>query len=343
MATAPCTGSARNRTVLTAGATMRRLAIVLLALALTTGTSAKPSTAADELGAAIKLLKTHHINRDKADWRGIEAKARAMLPRNGKPEDAYPAINLVIKALGEKHTSLFTRDEWKAQMTGEQQNDTKPVQLTPPMFRMLPGRTGYVHVFAFLGNAQVIKDYEARFRAQMSALRKQGACRFVVDLRDNEGGNMWPMLNGLSSLLGDPPFGFFEPGADPGEVWTTKAGEVQGVETDIARVPAYSQKHRDPPVAVLVDRHTSSSGEFTAMAFEGRGGTRVFGQPTAGFVTGNDVFALPDGAEIALTTSGSQDRLRRKYRDRIVPDEITAPGPATDKAALAWLQTQTCG
>jgi len=322
---------------------MSRLAIALLAVLLASGASAKPVTAADELGAAIKLLKAHHINRDNADWRAVEVKAWALLPRNGKPEDAYPAIDAVIKALGEKHTSLFTRDEWKAEMTGEQQNGTKPVQLTPPQFRMLPGRTGYVHVFAFIGNANAVKDYETRFRARMAALGQQGACRWIVDLRGNQGGNMWPMLNGLSSLLGDPPFGFFEPGADPGEVWTVKAGEVQGVDVaDIDRIPAYDQKHPAPPVAVLVDRRTSSSGEFTAMAFEGRGGVRFFGQPTAGFVTGNDVFALPDGAQIALTESGSQDRLHRKYRDRIVPDEITPPGPGTDKAAMAWLRAQSC-
>jgi len=57
---------------------------------------------------------------------------------------------------------------------------------------------------------------------------------------------------------------------------------------------------------------------------------------------GKPVRDIPDGAQIALTTSGSQDRLHRKYRDRIVPDVITAPGPATDAAAQAWLHTARC-
>ncbi len=320
-----------------------RSTIALLAVAFATVAHAKPPTAADELGAALKTLKTHHINREKVDWKATEAKAWASLPHSNKPEDAYPAIKAVIKALGEKHTSLWTRDEWKAEMSGEQQGKTKPVALTPVEFRMLPDHTGYVHIYAFIGNDKAVKDYETHFRAEMAKLQKQGACRYVVDLRGNEGGNMWPMLNGVAPLLGDPPFGFFEPGADPGEVWTVKNGEVQGVDTaDIGRIPAYSSTRKNPPVAVLVDRHTSSSGEFTAMAFEGRGGTRFFGQPTAGYVTGNDVFPLPDGAQIALTTSGSQDRLHRKYRERIVPDATTAPGPATDAAAQAWLRAVPC-
>ncbi|HEX4861652.1 MAG TPA: hypothetical protein VFV07_10480 [Rhizomicrobium sp.] len=148
----------------------KRLAIVLLAVTLAAGAQAKPPAAADELGAAIKTLKTHHINRAKVDWKAIEAKAWASLPRSAKPEDAYPAINAVIKALGEKHTSLWTRDEWKAEMSGEQQGKTKPAALTPVEFRMLPDHTGYVHIYAFLGNDKVIKDYEARFRAEMAKL-----------------------------------------------------------------------------------------------------------------------------------------------------------------------------
>jgi C-terminal processing protease CtpA/Prc len=184
-----------------------------------------------------------------------------------------------MKALGVRHTSLFTRDEWKAQMTGEQQGNTKPIALTSPAFRLLPDRIGYVHIYAFIGTAKAVQEYEDHFHAGMTRLRQQGACRYIVDLRGNDGGNMWPMLNGVVSLLGAPPFGFFEPGSDPGEVWTIKHGEVQSVDTDIRRVPAYSQERSDPPVAVLVDRETSSSGEFTAMAFEGRGGTRIFGQP----------------------------------------------------------------
>lgn len=214
--------------------------------------------------------------------------------------------------------------------------------MTPPQFRLLPGQIGYVHIAAFIGSAQAVTAYEARFGRSMIVLRQQGACRYVVDLRGNGGGNMWPMLNGVASLLGDPPFGFFEPGSDPGEVWTVKNGEVQSVDADIDRVPAYSPKRSGPHVAVLVDSATASSGEFTAMAFEGRDGVRIFGQPTAGFVTANDLFSLPDGAEMAVTVSGAQDRLHRRHRDRIVPDVATPPGPATDAAALAWLRTTPC-
>ena len=321
---------------------MWRLTIALLALAVS-AQAKPPPTAADELGAALKILKTKHIDRARADWPAIEAVAWKGLHRSGKPEEAYPAINGVIKALGEKHTSLFTRNEWKAQMTGEQQGGTKPIPLTQPQFRMLSDRIGYVHIYAFIGTSEAVKAYEARFRIGMTQLRKQGACRYIIDLRGNNGGNMWPMLNGVAPLLGNPPFGFFEPGSDPGEVWTTRQGEVQGVDAaDIDRIAAHTQKRNAPPVAVIVDRKTSSSGEFTAMAFEGRGGARFFGQPTAGYVTGNDLFPLPDGAEMAVTVSGSQDRLHRKYRDRIVPDEITEPGMATDAAARQWLRVTHC-
>ena len=321
---------------------MKRLAIALIACMLAAAAQAGPPTAADELGAAIKTLKAKHINRARADWHALEARAWSALPRNGEPEDAYPAIRTLMKELGEKHTFLIPRDSWRAVMTGRRRGSNRPLIMPPPVFRLLSGRVGYVQIPEFLGNDSAEKDYGARVRAGMAALRRQGACRYVVDLRGNTGGNMWPMLNGIAPLLGNPPFGFFEPGSDPGQVWKSVHGEVTAVDADIARIPAYVAKQKDPPVAVLVDHDTASSGEFTAMAFEGRAGVRVFGQPTAGFVTANGIYALPDGAQMAVTVSSAQDRLHREYRARIVPDAITAPGTATDTAALAWLGTCLC-
>ena len=74
-----------------------------------------------------------------------------------------------------------------------------------PELRILP--TDYVHIYAFIGNGKAVKAYEARFYGEMAKLQTQGACRYIVDLRGNDGSNMWPMLNGVAPLLGDSPFG----------------------------------------------------------------------------------------------------------------------------------------
>lgn len=58
----------------------------------------------------------------------------------------------------------------------------------------------YLKVPAFTGDAQAAKTYANKLSA---ALKKDDYQAVLVDLRDNTGGNMYPMIAGLSSLLPD--------------------------------------------------------------------------------------------------------------------------------------------
>jgi carboxyl-terminal processing protease len=64
--------------------------------------------------------------------------------------------------------------------------------------------------------------------------------------------------------------------------------------------------------------------------------------------TGNRVFGLPDGAEIALSTSVELDRFQKEYDGPIQPDSAVAPkvpsAPGADNqlaAAERWLLGST--
>jgi C-terminal processing protease CtpA/Prc len=102
------------------------------------------------------------------------------------------------------------------------------------------------------------------------------------------------------------------------------------------------------PVAVLIDGGTGSSGEAIALAFRGRPNTRSFGAATAGFATANRGAALPDGANMVVTTGFMVDRRGVEAGERLHPDE-PVPGPpsgwpfATDMVAATatrWLTAQ---
>lgn len=97
-----------------------------------------------------------------------------------------------------------------------------------------------------------------------------------------------------------------------------------------------------PPVAVLIDGGTGSSGEAVAIAFKGRAGTRFFGVPTAGVSTSNNGFRLPDQANLVITVGMDVDRTGERYAldvdpDETVPFEETAGGDNQLEAAIAWL------
>jgi carboxyl-terminal processing protease len=188
------------------------------------------------------------------------------------------------------------------------------------------------------------------YKKIVADLDKAHPSGWVVDLRGNVGGNMWPMLAGVGPVLGE--------GDDLGEFFTTEghavwryrdgvASEIEdGKENPYPRVEGVPYKlaaARD--VAVLIDGGTGSSGEAIAIAFRGRPRTRFFGQHTEGVSTVNETFALSDGASMWLTIGVQADRSGKQYLDGLGPDELVAvgdniPSDAQDavlQEALKWL------
>ena len=125
---------------------------------------------------------------------------------------------------------------------------------------------------------------------------------------------MYPMLAGLRPFLGDGILGTFE-GATRGSGVAWNATQV-GVAPPNALAPLETAF-----VAVLTGPRTASSGEAVTVSFRGRPRTRSFGQPTAGLTTGNEMYGLPDGGALLLTTSVYVDRTGRRYGASVPPDE----------------------
>ena len=68
------------------------------------------------------------------------------------------------------------------------------------------------------------------------------------------------------------------------------------------------------PVAILTSNVTASSGEATLLSFRGLENTRTFGQPSAGYASGNLIIDMPDGAGLMVTTANRRRILRRPDR-----------------------------
>ncbi|MNQ81211.1 Peptidase family S41 [compost metagenome] len=181
-------------------------------------------------------------------------------------------------------------------------------------------------------------------------------CGYIVDVRGNTGGNVWPMLTGLSGLLGDGPAGReTKPDGSvaiyaelkDGAAVIVEEGEFKGRE--IIRSAAWRSVPAltTAPVAVLTDDSTASSGEGVVVAFRGRANTRTFGQPTVGVSTANDGFELSDGVNLVVTVGVMTDRNGVAYPQGLAPDQPVAFTPAAGghedsqiEAAKAWLTDQ---
>lgn len=259
---------------------------------------------------ALGLLRTQHINSPRADWPAIETEARAAMAQAQTTQDTHAAIRLVIERLGERHSFLaLPRPSAAASTT--QPGAASPAEAPMPAARLLDGGIGLVTLPAlgFMTDAAELGNrYRATLRQGLEQIDDGARCGWIVDLRGNGGGNMWPMLQGLDPLLGAGPFGrFLEAKGDTR--WRRVAGGVFPVPGDIEETgPAFALQHADAPLAVLFGPRTGSSGEMVAIAFVGRKDVRTFGAPTAGLTTANVVTPLRDGAMLVITISKVGDR-----------------------------------
>ena len=301
-----------------------------------TATSPIAADAKKVLDAAIDIVRKGAWMSKNVDWTIVEPEVRLMAAGAERSADVYPAIRFLLAALKDRHSFLMPPSANTAFRTGGAENP--PVEI-----RALPDRIGYISVPGYGGGDRAaMQAYTRRFHDDLGKVASAAGCGWIVDLRSNTGGNMWPMLAGLKPFLANEPLGTFISREGAGPPW--RAGQAVDVE------PPSSLRHLEGAwVAVLTGPRTASSGEAVTISFKGRRKTRSFGQPTNGLSTANQAFQLPDGAAMMLTVAIEADRTGKQYGEKIDPDEIVAPPApgatepdATIAAATAWLRA-SCG
>jgi carboxyl-terminal processing protease len=295
------------------------------------------------LQEALDVIERNSIKRHEIDWEGYRAQAYLDAAGARDPADTHPAIVSALERLGDRH-SFFSRP-------GE--GESRPVSYSPqPRVELVAPRLGYIEVPAFSAGGRDARDLAARYHGLTGHVETPGEiCGWLVDVRGNTGGNMWPMLAGVGPILGESTLGYFVDADGEMSPWfyeDGRAGLGDLVLVEVERPLVLERGSR--PVAVLTDSLTASSGEAVAIAFRGRAGTRSFGDATWGVSTANSAFPLSDGAVMVLTVATMADRLGKVYGGPLVPDEIILGGtqtndPETDRVlarAVEWLGSQPC-
>jgi carboxyl-terminal processing protease len=335
--------------------------------------------AAAFLDNAIDIMRQHDLHGQGVDWTELRTEAFKRAGGAFNPIDTYPAIYWALVQLGDPGSHLrlppglypdqiaLLQQAEKEALTnapgGPRVDNSIPTAFTS---RRLP--EGHVITVQGRNFGYVVlprcsaKDndglllYAADIRRILTDIAAQNPKGWIVDLRGNTGGNMWPMLTGIGPILGDGPAGSFV-AADGNVTWfyqdgktgTRNPGGVETVSLTLDEEPALHTTS-PAPVAVLVDSSTASSAEAITIAFHGRPDTRFFGTHTAGKSTAVQPFKLDDGAELYLTTAIDADRSGKSYPDGFTPDQIVSvsgssmPQENNDvviQAAQTWLVAST--
>ena len=287
----------------------------------------------------MALIGEYSVYKDKIDttqllydWKTLSACAEDM-------QGVYDGLSMILRSI-DNHSF-----HWPAERVEKWQNTSTDAQADVPFSRGHHIDDHFAYLWMpYLGSGDSVT--QVKFADQLhdliDSLDQPSLRGWVLDLRDNQGGNCWPMLAGIGPILGEGVCGYFLEGEE-WQDWSYRSGASANMEekiTEVSRRP-YTPYRKNPPVAVLTGPRTASSGEIVAVAFKNRPNARLFGQPSGGFTTGNQNHTLSDGSMLFLAQSVYADRDRNLYLHGVAPDvEVPAGGQvdSTLEMALEWLR-----
>lgn len=345
---------------------LRAIIFSLGTLAVSTSAVAQvgPSPLLDE---AISKTREMAFRSNEVDWYLLEPKVRSAAADAEDVIDLLNAFEVLVEGLGDGHSfvnvSAADRAEYRLRYNREF-DESRPQKVVTSTYRSRREPEGrrlflnggaparLVTVPMILGGGTQALVYANALFAKVVE-DAHDTCGFIVDLRGNQGGNIWPMVAGLSPLLGQG-WRSFELGSDgittsAGylENGAAIAGEGEYEGQTIVQVDGWKPYERlsQLPVAVLIDDAVASSGEGVAVGFKGRPGTQFFGQTTYGAASSNEGFLIDDRVNIVVTTGMMVDRDGRTYPTGISPDTLVVDGPGSSndpddamvEAAKIWL------
>ena len=270
--------------------------------------------------------------------------------------DLTPAFTHVLNALGDHHGRIYLDGRPIAGLTDETRSHRKDDRAPDMDFwkAVLAGQhgfeaalfdttTGYLRIPAVNTSDVTIEAH--RLRAGLDSLIGLGAQRWIIDLRVNSGGNMWPMLEAMAPLFGEGTIaGSLDRAGKHFSEYAFHNGHFQRNGYSMIELPVGKDRSKDL-IVVLFGRYTASSGEAMAICFDQRPNTTSMGETTAGYTTENGWTVLYDRLVLSISESVLCTKDGKPYVNNITPDIVVpdlAPrfdaSDAAMNAARAHLQ-----
>jgi len=314
---------------------------------------APSAQAARYVSQALAVIDEHAVVRAELDWPAFQAAVLEQARGAVSTADAHLAVQFALASLGDGH-SYFMSPRQMNNLTDRPLGNARTSRAPrEPRTQLLDNAVGYLRLPGFAGGTHLDRvAFAESIQAMIADLDLRSSCGWIVDLRDNLGGNLWPMLAGLGPLLGDGEAGasVYATG-ERRSIWYAdgKAGLGDFVQLRVRTQP-YRLRRADVPIAVIVDSSTASAAEIIAAAFAARPQTRSFGTGTRGATTGTRTFPLRDDAALMLAVARTTDRHNQPVEGPIEPDEPVAtddrglalPQQPAIQAAQRWLAAQLC-
>jgi C-terminal processing protease CtpA/Prc len=294
-------------------------------------------------------MEKNYYRRDEVIWTTLADQAKKQLLNADNCDDAYASITWCFKQLGERHSFIMAPD--KAARYNGDESPSGPVDLSDLVGEIrgewVQDSIAYLTIpWVRTTDSSICDRIADSLQAVIARLDTRHISRWIIDLRNNTGGNCWPMLAGIGPLLGDGVYGYFVASGERIPIAYHDGLACQGrhVICRVSEDHGYHTHAAHNSIVVLTGSRTVSAGEIVALAFKGREQTCLIGQPTAGLTTANATYSLSDRSMLVLTVCQEADFNGHICDGRIQPDHVVPAGdedadPARS-AALAWLKSK---
>jgi C-terminal processing protease CtpA/Prc len=277
----------------------------------------------------ITAFRENSIEKEKIDWKDFEKKVleKALIRRDS-------AIMLALDLNRNPHTFYKTKERNLYQSKRILRTDS----VSTKTFNHIDFKTelpaiGYIEVPGFVTDPS--NPERSKIRAEkyineiidsIKSIDQKELNGWIIDLRNNTGGNMWPMLIALTPFYSNGTLGYFI-GAQKDVTWSKSNGQIWYNESSqtnkfLTTPIFYKLRNNKVKIAVLIGPRTSSSGEAVAISTKCIKTSKLFGAKTAGFSTANRSIKIAEGEYLIITTSVDADCNNVEYWDGISPDFI---------------------
>lgn len=272
---------------------------------------------------ALKNMDELGLFTDSKEW--VETKKKTIEETSNAKNyaETIPFLQKAIKVAGGKHSFIEHEEDIS------KRSITKYIKPKAE----IEGNTLILTIPEFTGNDSQASDY-ANFLE--SSLHKNNYNGVIVDLRGNRGGDLSPMVLGLSPLLPDGTLFTYVDKSSHSKPVELQNGEINsgGSSTKISD----NKKIKKVPIAVLIDNNTGSSGELTALCFEGITNVKFLGSDSAGYTSANQTVYLYDGSTLQITSAFVKDRTNNIYKNFPISPDIQTNNAKS--SAIEWIKSQ---
>lgn len=295
------------------------------------------------LDTIVHIMKENSLYTNYVDWNSLKKEINTKFMDNDSLSSLIKPIEYIFTELGDFHgfavingiqyrgtinrkrnvSYNYKHADYFKKMSNIYQETLAKTEI---FSTTLSDSVAYIRIPTLInnyGNDSLTIEYTKKIRRKICELETNQPKGYIIDLRTNLGGTMWPIFSGLGELFPNIKLGGdTKDGKTFYSKWSLIKGSLHLDDYSIPYMPVLNCNIQigNRKVAVLIGRYTSSSGEAVASGLKNLKNSKLFGETTAGASTTNSWFAITENVSVNPAIAYYMSLDYTVHKDGIIPD-----------------------